>query len=593
MSATYAPTLTTHAAEELAATWREAFEPAPAYSVSEWAEANIELAPAVTARPGPLDLDLTPYLREPLDAYGDPRVEEIVLAGCAQFGKSIFQTCCMGYTIAHAPAPMLFVMPNEPDAKSFSKQRLTPLFLTCEAIRKHIDSEDDLTLLEMKFRNCNLNIVGSNSPSRLSSRPVGRLFIDEVDKLGDASAKEASSLNLAMNRTRTFPRAKRVLTSTPTTDQGDIWREFKAGDQRYYYVPCPHCGTFDKLEFEHVKWPASCRDDDGGWNTAQVRASAVYVCPHCAGRITDADKPAMLRRGEWRATAKGLPRRRSYHLNGLYPIWATWGGLAVEFLSKKPPSEEFRDFLNSVLGLPFKVVVDSPNAEGVLKLRQPYPPGYCPEQPLEVIVTADWQASGRWYVVRAWGLGGRSWLLEEGFVETSEALAEVGEGEWRCPNGPIHATRLLVDSGDFTDEVYEFCKEYGWKPLKGDAQGQQTYAAHWGKTKGGNPLFVVKVNYCKEALFRKFNIPPDRPGAWMLHQETGRRYADHIAGEQIVVEPDGSRTFKRVGANHLLDCETYNLAAAINLRVRHRTHQPANESPAEAGDGFVRQPKHF
>ena len=33
-----------------------------------------------------------------------------------------------------------------------------------------------------------------------------------------------------------------------------IEREFEASDQRPYFVPCPHCGTIERLPFYRLRW---------------------------------------------------------------------------------------------------------------------------------------------------------------------------------------------------------------------------------------------------------------------------------------------------------------------------------------------------
>jgi phage terminase large subunit GpA-like protein len=571
----------------------------PPTTVSKWAEANIELTAMVTARPGPLDLDLTPYVREIMDAYGDDTIEEIAWVAGSQVSKSLFQQCCIAYTIAHSPAPALFVMPNEPDAKSFSKQRLQPLLLGCPEIAAQVDDPALITQLEMQFRECTITIVGSNSASRLSSRPIGRLFLDEVDKFAGATETEASALDLALNRTRTWPRPKHVFTSTPTLEDGDIWQEFLAGDQRYYYIPCPHCGEFDTLHWNQVKWPASCRNPDGSWDLKAIYNTAVYVCPHCSGRIDDDAKKAMLLRGEWRPTAEGAPRRRSYHLSGLYSTWATFGKLAVEFLKKKGDDEKLRDFVNSVLGEPWRVIVKSADADEILARREDYRPGFCPFEPLEVILSVDKQLKGYWYVVRAWGEREISALLEYGYCETDEDLLEIAATEYDSESGPKRVTCRVMDSGDYTDEVYEFCKTHGWQPLKGDGQDPQTFPSKMSPNPKCGRLLIVKTVYCKDAIERKMRIPTDRAGSWSLHEETGRDYADHLTAEKKYDSKDryGKVTTKRkvVGPNHLLDCEVYNYAAASERRVRYRT-LPSKTNPNVSGEPdrpFVRKPKHF
>lgn len=501
------------------------------------------------------------------------------------------------YTIAHTPAPALMVMPSEKTAKKFSKFRLLPLFRQCAEIAGQVDDWTDVTLLEMKFRRCSFSLVGSNSPAGLSSTPIGRLFLDEVDKFAGASQKEASAYNLALNRTRTYSRKKHVITSTPTLTSGDIWREFKDGDQRYYYLPCVHCGEFEPLEWKNVRWPAKCRDDRGEWIYDAVRKSAFYQCPHCGGKISDDDKRAMLLEGEWRPTAEGLPGRRSYHLSGLYPIWAEWGQLAVEFLKKKKSVDDLRDFINSGLGLPWEDEVESAEADDILEHRSDFAAGTCPFEPLEVILSVDKQAAGFWYVVRAWGEREVSALLEYGFCETEEDLLAIAETEYLGPSGPIYVTVRVKDSGDFTEEVYEFCRRHGWQPLKGDAQGEQTYPAKFMPNDRCGRLLNVKTEFCKDAVARKLGIPHDRPGAWLLHAETGKDYAEQITSERMVEEADKWGHIKKrrkvVGPNHLYDCEVYNYAAACMKRVRYRTLAAPSQPDEENKRSFIRKPKHF
>lgn len=57
-------------------------------TVTEWAEKNRRLSTEASAEPGPWRTDRTPYLREPMDAFTDPRVHRIVMVAASQVGKS-------------------------------------------------------------------------------------------------------------------------------------------------------------------------------------------------------------------------------------------------------------------------------------------------------------------------------------------------------------------------------------------------------------------------------------------------------------------------------------------------------------------------
>jgi len=58
---------------------RSIFEPAERLSIPEWAEKNLTLSARVTNIPGAYSTTLTPYVREPLEAFGDDSIRRVVL----------------------------------------------------------------------------------------------------------------------------------------------------------------------------------------------------------------------------------------------------------------------------------------------------------------------------------------------------------------------------------------------------------------------------------------------------------------------------------------------------------------------------------
>jgi phage terminase large subunit GpA-like protein len=133
--------------------------------------------------------------------------------------------------------------------------------------------KDQITNLEQQFDRCTLTFVGSNSPANLASRPVRILVGDEVDKFADATAKEADALDLAEQRLKAFSSSKAFFTSTPTTSEGRIWQRYLRGDQRRFYIPCPHCKEPIKLEWRQVTWDnAKTEDGRPDWQRIRTRS---------------------------------------------------------------------------------------------------------------------------------------------------------------------------------------------------------------------------------------------------------------------------------------------------------------------------------
>jgi phage terminase large subunit GpA-like protein len=165
------------------------------------------------------------------------------------------------------------------------------------------------TVLSKEFPAGLLVMTGANSAVGLRSMPARYLFLDEVDAYPPSADEEGDPVALAEARTRTFSwRSKVFLASTPTI-QGfsRIEREFLSSDQQRFFVPCPHCDHSQWLQFERLRWEKAKPE------------TARYRCNACDGEIEEHHKTAMLKQGEWRATAASTdPSTIGFHLSALY-----------------------------------------------------------------------------------------------------------------------------------------------------------------------------------------------------------------------------------------------------------------------------------
>ena len=258
---------------------RDLFKPREHLSIPEWAEKNLTLSARVTNIPGAYSTNLTPYVREPLEAFGDDSVRRVCLVWGAQTSKTTTILAGLAYRLAERPCPALWVMPSEALARSFSETRWLPMIDDCPALAKEKpDNTDKIKILEQHFRKMSLWFVGSNSPANLASRSVSLLMLDEVDKYPEAgsSKTEAGALQLAEARVSTYPNHLIITTSTPTTADSTIWSEWLKGDMRFFFVPCPHCGLKQKLIGGQIKWDDKAKLEDSVYDFALVKSSAYY-----------------------------------------------------------------------------------------------------------------------------------------------------------------------------------------------------------------------------------------------------------------------------------------------------------------------------
>lgn len=569
----------------------DAFKPPERYTVSEWAD-NFRVLTNISAEPGRWRTNRTPYLKEPMDKFTDPLIEQIVLCFGAQIGKTEAELNMIGYALDQTQSPVMMVYPTDTIAKFASDKRVQPMIKSVKSISDNFD--ENSKLLELDFNNGNyMVLVGANSPSSLSSRSIKYLFFDEIDKYPAFSGKEADPIKLAKERTKTFVDKKIVMVSTPTVESGNIWQALmNANERRQYYVPCPHCGVSQTLKFKQIKWP-----DEHNDNVDVIRDTAYYECEHCGGHIHDKHKMEMLRHGTWEAVnaSQSKVRSISYHLSSIYSPWVTFGDVAYEFKTSKGTPASLMNFINSWLAEPWRSA-KTKSTQNMQFTESTYPSGVVPDKAVLLIASVDVQLDHFWWEVRAYAPGVKSYLIDYGQASTWDDLEEIIiHREYPSEYGePRQIMKAGIDSGFRTDEVYQFCSRFPEVciPLKGSSN-HTTMTAPYTMTSlekgvvGGLKLYVLNTDYWKDFIFARMVRPINEDGTIHLYKDCPQEYSDHLRSE----EKQEHRNVK-TGAvtvqwkpltshpvNHLLDTCTYNAAVADIAGVKYLMEpEPYEES---------------
>ena len=531
------------ARKKVEAVWFNGLKPPEKITVVEWAENNIVLQEGES--PGALRFDKSPYLREICNALQDPNCHTITLCFASQSGKTIALFVMLGFIIDQMPGMTLMVYPSKELAESVAEDRIDPMVDASEILRNHkLTGKATYTRLKKVFDTCTIRLVGAGSSSQLKSRPTRFLILDEVDSFPDSTGKEAGALEIVKERTKGFRNHVTIQASTPTLSIGNIWKEFTKGTQEYFHVPCPHCGEFQKLDFDNLKWP-TLKNDDGDWLIEDVRSNTHYECQHCQQPIRDQHKRLMLNNGEWRAEGN-TGGHRSFHLNSLYPLWVPLGDVSAAFLASERTGDSLKDFRNGWLGRPWEIDINHQTANQILEHQGPYHQGQCPvDSPAAVILTVDVQGTGGlWFVVRAWCGGETSFLIDSGNIQDLEAVIDVSQRVYDGPENRISITHCFIDTGyNPGNTVYQFCRQHqGFIPLKGFDNLKQPIK--WGKTNEGEPLFEINVNNFKDHLQNKLqqtvnkewdDAKPTR-GGWYVYDGIDREYCAQMRknGKEMV-----------------------------------------------------------
>lgn len=531
-----------------------------------------------------------------MDAVSDPSVREVWVMKSAQVGWTECLLNVIGYFVDQDPAPMLLVQPTLDIGEAFSKDRLAPSVRDTPVLRGKIRDakarDSGNTLLHKVFPGGHITIGGANSPAGLASRPIRVALFDEIDRFPQSAGTEGDPISLGRKRTTTFRNRVVMAGSTPTIKGSSrIEAGFESGDQRYYFVPCPHCGEFQRLIWAQVRW------QDGQPETAG------YVCQHCGAVITDAEKPDMLRAGEWRATREshGIA---SFHISELYSPWVTWPEMARSFLEAKRLPETLQTWINTALGECWEDAAEKLEPQGLLARRESYTRESLPAGCLLLTMGTDVQDDRLESTVWAWGAEEEAWRVEHIVLRgdpAGQALwkdhDEILRRRWHTDDGrELGIEACAVDSGGhFTEQVYRYCaarKRFRVWAVKGvGGAGKLAWPKKASKSRLGQ-VWLVGVDTAKDVLYQRVKRVTE-PGPGYLHFDaaTDEEWFEQFTSETVVYRVAQGRKVRvwrprQTGIRQeSLDCTVYAWCAlqgrggAELLRIRAKRAAAAEPAP--------------
>jgi phage terminase large subunit GpA-like protein len=433
-----------------------------------------------------------PYQREILDSFTNPAVETVAIMKSARIGWTKMLGVVVQQFSHQDPCPVMIVQPVKEDAEGYSKEEIKPLFedtpvlrgLICESKARNTASN---TILLKQLSNGGLIDIVNAASGRSFRRKSRRVVLfDEVDAY--PKLDEGDPIKLGRNRADYYWDRKIALGGTPIFKGGKTEDWFLRGDQRRYYVPCPHCQAMQVLRWEQMR-------KDG-------EHAGQYECENCAELIPHSRKRWMVERGEWRATAESqMPGLVSFHIWAAYSYSpaADWTVLVREYQEaleamRRGDPDAMQTFHNTVLGVPWEdTLAGKLTGDGLAKRRKDltagngYPIDTVPEGVIVITAGVDVQGGGGTIgerlvlTVWGWGRGEEGWHLGHWEIdgdpqqpETLEQLDQIAGTTWRREDGKQLKLSMgaIDDGGIATQEVRDWCRgRMGkWVPMKGAAQ---------------------------------------------------------------------------------------------------------------------------
>lgn len=599
------------------AAWRRGIAPDPTLSIAEWAD-RFRILPPSSAEPGPWRTDRLPFLKAIMEAMtpGSPW-ERVVIMKAAQVGATECLLNFLAYTIHQAPANMLLVMPSLTAVRENTLRRIDPLIDHTPALRERVvraeGKKGGNTKTEKRFIGGLLNMAGANSPAGLRSIPAPYVLMDEVDAFPPSAGDEGDPVALALRAQTTYmARRKAVLVSTPlTAGFSRIEVAFEESDQRRWHCPCPHCSELQLLTWENVTWPEGRRED------------AYMSCVHCGHVLDDADRFAMMTRGQWIPSARGDGRTAGFHIGGLLSPFRTIGQFAVEHGQVYRDPTRHKVFRNLWLGELWEdQAAKVPDAFKFLDRLEDWgtelPPGVA-------VLTAgvDVQDNRLEYEIVGWGRDEESWSIAHRVIWGDPA----GQDVWQTLDhdlrqswphsravSPFVVRAVCVDSGGHhTASVYRFAADRHQRRVWAIKGRGGPGVPLWprrpskpAKARDKTPVYLIGVDAAKEAIYARLRLT--EPGPSFCHFPAGRdpEYFTQLTAERQVtkyVKGRATREWKLAAGhrNEALDLRVYASAAlqglvAMGLRLNREVQelelQPLriNEAAGAATNQMPHQP---
>ncbi len=632
--------------------WASCLELPEVVDRGKWCEENLRLPAETAARAGPYDLGRHAYFREILAAVDDPEVEKIILMMATQLGKTTLLQAVLASYAALTPTPSMLVAPDK-DAIVELRDRFYALCEASEPLRPLVPARQFWNNRWLDLGRMRTHLGYAMNTQRLSGKSCGLVLLTEVDRYR-ARKEQGGPEKLAEERVKAFTRYKIIMESTPTDEASRIHAQYLTSDERTYHVPCPRCNHFQKLRFHALKkgklagrgGVVGIRDKKGEFLSAEeAREGAYYRCEQGC-RIEDRHKGDMVRAGRWVPKGQSIdgrgklvgkplkpPRIWGGQLSSIYAEHISFGRVAAEYLVSRDKIESARNFVQNWLGTIFRRQAKTPKWKQLwARLRGGHKPGSVPAWALFLTSGVDVGKDYCRWVVRAWGEGGTSALVDWGtthmaavrrtsHLEALEGTILVRHWPLTAPNAlgqtSLETRMMLVDVGFGPHLVHGWYRTLaakglgkrvrqcvGRQDLKTGELWRSTVierSARTGKVyQGGQERWEVNRALFNADIHSRWRQPIDEPGAWMF---TDAKLADcdlylrELTNEAPVsVEKKRGRSVtvwdvidRNIG-NHFFDCEVYALAAAEmivggdwrELVARYRTETKGRRPAARA-----------
>lgn len=534
-----------------------------------------------------------------------------------QVGKTLTLMAALLYMAEHDPAPAMVVVPDEASAIEFRDRLYANAQATIAAghtKRLRVPKSHKWNSRYCDLGSMRVYLAWSGARQRLRGRPCRRVFCSEVD-VYEGDKRAGDPIQQSHQRTKAFTRYLHYHESSPTEEPSPIGELERAATARYrWHAPCPRCGHWQEVRFfPHRDGELAGRGGIVGFTDAAgeivtpevARKQARYVC-ESGCELDNATKQQFLESGRWvphgcLVTESGeisgtIPESRrsvGYHLWVAFNEAFGWSDLAARYC-EAVAAGKVRDWWGNDLGIAYRRKQKVPIWYDVgTRLAGTHHRGTVAPGAWFLTAGIDVQGdnSGCRYVIRGWGPGKTSWLVQWGWIERGEHgandllrsdLVEAGKqvleqsfpvfGGGASPLGPssLRVRMSCCDSGHEPKKVHDWLRSLPQEWVIGEGteriravKGGRVDGARYQRSEvernvrtgeeyeGGMVVWRLAVAEHYPEFHDRLFSDPGKPGAWYVTSDCvtlGKSYLQQVCNLERRVELDRNGRRKIVWA---------------------------------------------
>lgn len=410
-------------------------------SVADYAVKHRQLSNPGGGYVGPWRHEMVPYLIEPMECLTSTKFQTVALAGPGQSSKSSAAENWFLQSVGSDPANLIWYLQTDDAVEAYVKARINPMIDAHEVMHSRQGGRTiDDSLHFKRFHGMTVEFL-SATYRNLISKSAPRIVLDEIDAYPEALGDVLAMANV---RRQTFGAESKVLAiSHPDRARGiKPERDWTAGimavyadsDRRLWWWPCPHCGTYSSPapiapRYMALEYPPDVSLDD-------VERGAHLLCPVNGCVIEDHHRRAMNARGLWIGEGQTIAedgtvsgelvdkRVAGFWIIGVMSpfLLGGIGGLARAREKARREAEQDGDdgTLRQVMVKQWGIPYTPPKSVGSIDANDLADRALAEECQLRVVaegvrfltVAVDCQRATFEYLVRGWGVGGESWIVD-------------------------------------------------------------------------------------------------------------------------------------------------------------------------------------